>query len=113
MRVSDAMEGVHVAVAVSDQGRGIPAENLPHLFRKFSRLDSGEQGGGTGLGLAICKGIVEAHGGSIWAESDGPGLGARFIFTIPTVERAARPSPSVTDTRIYPNTTASTLHSPR
>ena len=83
IRVSAVREGVHVAVAVSDEGRGIPSENLPLLFRKFSRTQMEEQGGETGLGLAICKGIVEAHGGRIWAESDGPGLGARFTFTLP------------------------------
>ena len=89
IRVSAGREGVHVSISVADQGRGIPAESLPELFRKFSRLQSEEQGGDTGLGLAICKGIVEAHGGRIWAESDGPGLGARFTFTLPTVVAAA------------------------
>ncbi len=88
IRVAVAGQDVHVAVSVSDEGRGIPAESLPHLFRKFSKVQSEEQIGDTGLGLAICKGIVEAHGGRIWAESDGPGLGARFIFTLPTVENA-------------------------
>ena len=88
IRVSAVRDGVHVAVSVADQGRGIPADTLPHLFRKFSRAQFEEQGGDTGLGLAICKGIVEAHGGRIWAESDGPGLGARFTFTLPTVEEA-------------------------
>ena len=83
----------HVAVSVSDEGRGIPAKSLPGLFRKFSRIESEEQGGDTGLGLAVCKGIVEAHGGRIWAESDGPGLGARFTFTLPTVEEAGFTSP--------------------
>ncbi len=90
--VSARRDGVHVAVSVADRGRGIPAELLPELFRKFSRA-SGEAAApgvdGSGLGLAICKGIVEAHGGRIWAESDGPGLGARFTFTLPAVERAA------------------------
>ena len=86
IRVSAARAGVHVAVSVSDEGRGIPAESLPLLFRKFARAQSGEPGGDTGLGLAICKGIVEAHGGRIVAESDGLGLGARFTFTLPTVE---------------------------
>ena len=86
IRLSAVRDGVHVAVSVTDQGRGIPAEGLPDLFRKFSRLQSEDQGGDTGLGLAICKGIVEAHGGRIWAESDGPGLGARFTFTLPTME---------------------------
>ena len=94
IRVSAVMEGVHVSVSVSDQGRGIPAESLPLLFYKFSRIDSGEQGGDTGLGLAVCKGIVEAHGGRIWAESDGPGLGARFTFTLPTVEQAGYVTPA-------------------
>ncbi|MDE2842976.1 MAG: response regulator [Chloroflexota bacterium] len=92
VRVSAARDGVHVAVSVIDEGRGIPSEQLPYLFRKFSGGGSGEQsgepGGNTGLGLAICKGIVEAHGGRIRAESDGVGLGARFTFTLPTVEAA-------------------------
>ena len=94
IRVTAVGDGVHVAVSVSDQGRGIPAESLPHLFRKFSRIESQEQGGDTGLGLAICKGIVEALGGRIWAESDGPGLGTRFTFTLPTVEQAGYVSPA-------------------
>ncbi len=93
IRVNAVREDVHVAVAVSDRGGGIPAESLPHLFRKFASGQSEEQGGDTGLGLAICKGIVEAHGGRIWAESDGPGLGARFTFTLPTVEAAGLGSP--------------------
>ena len=94
IRVSAAPGDLHVSVSVSDEGRGIPAESLPHLFRKFSRIEEEEQGGDTGLGLAVCKGIVEAHGGRIWAESDGPGLGARFTFTLPTVEEAGFVSPA-------------------
>ena len=95
IRVSAVREGVHVAVSVADEGRGIPAERMPDLFKKFSGTHSGEPGGDTGLGLAICQGIVEAHGGRIRAESDGPGLGARFTFTLPTVATAgsARVSP--------------------
>ena len=93
IRVNAAPRDLHVAVWVSDDGRGILAENLPLLFRKFSRIEGEEQGGDTGLGLAVCKGIVEAHGGRIWAESDGPGLGARFTFTLPTVEEAGFVSP--------------------
>ena len=90
IRVTAVREDVHVAFSVADAGRGIPAESLPHLFRKFSRLQSEEPGGDTGMGLAICKGIVDAHGGRIWAESGGPGLGARFTFTLPTVEYEER-----------------------
>ena len=81
-----------MAVSVTDEGRGIAAERLPHLFRKFSRIDGEDRGrdiAGSGLGLAICKGIVEAHGGRIWAESEGPGLGARFTFTIPVAQGTA------------------------
>ena len=87
--VTVVREDVHVAVSVADEGRGIPSERLPYLFRKFTRTDGDDLGSGvagSGLGLAICKGIVEAHGGRIWAESEGPGMGARFTFTIPTVE---------------------------
>ncbi len=86
VRLTAERQGVHVAVSVVDEGRGIPAESLPLLFRKFSRTHFEEQEGDTGLGLAICKGIVEAHGGRIWAESDGAGVGARFTFTLPSVE---------------------------
>ena len=89
IRVSAVREDLYVAVSVADEGTGISAEQLPHLFRKFSRTDSedGErEAGGSGLGLAICKGIVEAHGGRIWAKSDGPGQGAQFTFTIPMAE---------------------------
>ncbi len=85
--VTAARDGVYVEIAIKDEGRGIPIERLPHLFRKFSRQDD-DPGGNTGLGLAICKGIVEAHGGRIRAESDGPGLGARVVFTLPAVEEA-------------------------
>ncbi len=88
IRINAVREDVHVAVSVADEGRGMPSERLPYLFRKFSRMDAEDQGGDTGLGLAICKGIVEAHGGRIWAESDGPGQGARFTFTLPTVGEA-------------------------
>ena len=87
--VTVVREDVHVAVSVADEGRGIPSERLPYLFRKFTRSDGDDLGSGvagSGLGLAICKGVVEAHGGRIWAESEGPGMGARFTFTIPTVE---------------------------
>ena len=61
-------EDHHVAICVSDQGKGVPAERLPYLFRKYIQFDT--EGRGSGLGLAICKGIVEAHGGRIWADSE-------------------------------------------
>ncbi|MCY4573604.1 MAG: ATP-binding protein [Gemmatimonadetes bacterium] len=90
VRVTAEQEGVHVAVSVIDEGPGIPAERLPHLFRKFARSARRDRGRGvgSGLGLAICKGLVEAHGGRIWAESAGEGPGARFTFTIPVIDEA-------------------------
>ena len=93
--VTAVRDGVHVAVSVADRGRGIPAELLPELFRKFSRASGVD---GSGLGLAICRGIVEAHGGRIRAESDGPGLGARFTLTLPAVEQPATPAPGPAST---------------
>ncbi len=84
VRVEAGREGAYVAVSVSDEGRGIPPERLPHLFRK--RVKPGE---GTGLGLLICKGLLEAHGGRIRAESGGTGQGARLTFTIPVAGEAA------------------------
>ena len=85
------MEEYHVAISVTDRGRGVSSEQLPHLFRKVSRFDGedGEGNGGAGLGLAICRGIVESHGGRIRAESEGEGRGTRVTFTLPTVEEAA------------------------
>ena len=82
-------EDINVLFAVADEGSGLSLERLPHVFKKFSRIvgDPADQDiEGTGVGLAICKGIVESHGGRIWAESDGPGLGSRFMFTIPAAE---------------------------
>ena len=91
IRVTAAREGVYVAVSVTDEGRGIPPEELPRLFRKYAVPDGGEGRGlrESGLGLAICKGLVEAHGGRIRAESAGIGQGARFTFTLPVSEEAA------------------------
>ena len=94
IRVEARLRDVSVAVSVTDNGRGLPADQMPHLFAKFTRSDGSDQGRDLGLGLAICKGIVEAHGGRIWAESDGPGLGSQFTFTIPTSdERTPRAAP--------------------
>ena len=98
IRIEAVRDGVHVAVSVSDRGRGIAPDLLPHLFRKYAGAgQAGERSAGGGLGLAICKGLVEAHGGRIRAESGGPGLGARFTFTLPVAEiagAAAVPAPA-------------------
>ncbi len=91
VRISASSDDVHVSVSVIDEGRGIPADLLPRLFQKFSRVEAEAHGGDTGLGLAICKGIIEAHGGRIWAESSGPNRGARFTFTIPVADERDGP----------------------
>ncbi|WP_428276367.1 response regulator [Candidatus Palauibacter sp.] len=88
IRVEAMHDGTHVAISVSDEGSGIPPEELPRLFRKAR---PGLRGG-SGLGLAISKGLVEAHGGRIRAESAGPGLGARFTFTLPAAADEAAAS---------------------
>ena len=93
IRVTALRDDLHVAVSVTDEGRGIPSEQLDRLFRKFSRLDdngSQRKVAGEGLGMAICKGIVEAHGGRIWAESEGEGWGTQITFTIPVVSPETR-----------------------
>ena len=91
IRAAAARDGALVAVSVSDDGRGVPQQMLPQLFRKHTRVvGDGELGiRGSGLGLAICKGLVEAHGGRIWADTDGPGVGMRFTFTLPVAEEPA------------------------
>ena len=90
IRIAAVHDGAEVSISVSDEGSGVTPERLPHLFRKHATsADSGRvRGQGTGLGLAICKGLVEAHGGRIRAESPGPGQGTRFTFTLPVVDEA-------------------------
>jgi PAS domain S-box-containing protein len=72
-------------IEVADSGIGIDKENLERIFDKFYQVDSSytRSAGGIGMGLAIVKEIIEAHGGKVWAQSDGLGHGARFIFTLP------------------------------
>jgi len=84
-----------VVVEVADTGRGIPPDDIPHLFDKFYRIRAEAAPGarGSGLGLAICKGIVEAHGGRIWVES-APGQGSHFLFTMPTRAKPGQADPS-------------------
>jgi signal transduction histidine kinase len=74
-----------VRVSVVDSGIGIPPEHLPHLFTRFYRVDKSRarSRGGSGIGLTIAKHLVEAHGGRIWAESQGAGKGSTFTFTLP------------------------------
>jgi K+-sensing histidine kinase KdpD len=77
--------GKEVVVSVTDEGIGIPPELHLKIFERFFQGNGHRTGRrkGTGLGLAICRGIIEAHGGQIWVESE-PGKGAKFSFTLPT-----------------------------
>jgi len=86
VEVSVTHDGTVATVRVRDCGEGIRREDMPKLFKKFSQLDSKStrKAGGTGLGLAISRGLIEAHGGKIWAESE-PGQGSTFVFTLPLV----------------------------
>jgi two-component system sensor histidine kinase KdpD len=78
-----------VRLTVEDRGPGIPTASLPHLFEAFYRASDGTpRPAGFGLGLAVAKGLIEAHGGRIWAENRPDG-GARFTFTLPVSERSA------------------------
>lgn len=82
--IDAASNGKEMTVSVSDQGSGIPPELHVKIFERFFQGNGRKTGRrkGTGLGLAICRGIVEAHGGKIWVESQ-PNQGARFNFTLP------------------------------
>lgn len=77
-----------VTVSVSDSGVGIAAEDMPHLFQKFYRIDSSATRtiGGTGLGLYLCRRVIEAFNGRIWVESN-QGQGSTFKFTLPRLSQ--------------------------
>jgi signal transduction histidine kinase/CHASE3 domain sensor protein len=82
-------DGNEAKFAVCDTGPGIPPDHVPHVFDRYWQAKSTAKLG-TGLGLSIAKGIVEAHSGRIWVESE-PGRGASFIFTLPYAEPQRAP----------------------
>ncbi|MDQ3135384.1 MAG: GAF domain-containing sensor histidine kinase, partial [Acidobacteriota bacterium] len=91
----------HIEIAVSDTGAGIKAEFLPHVFERFRQADQNttRQHGGLGLGLAIVRHLVELHGGTVEAESQGEGQGATFIVKLPIVSVYQRDKPAE---RVHP-----------
>lgn len=97
VRVTAVERADDLLVVVSDQGHGLSTAHARHVFTKFFR-PPGERrtGTGTGLGLYICRGIVEAHGGRIWAEC--PPEGTRFAFTVPLGGLELAGSPTAPDT---------------
>ena len=91
--------GEVATILVEDTGIGISPELLPDLFEMFHQGEvAGQRKPGLGLGLALVKGIVERHGGRVWAESDGPGRGSRFLVELPLV---AGPAVSVSPRRRF------------
>lgn len=83
-----------LVVEVSDEGPGIPEDKLTRIFDKFYRVQERNSVGGTGLGLSISRGIVEAHGGRIWAENRRGG-GAVFTVSLPLAPETVRPGAEV------------------
>jgi two-component system sensor histidine kinase BaeS len=86
IEVTARLAGAEVEIAVTDNGPGIPENQIEHIFERFVRGDAGltQRVGGTGLGLAISKSLVELHGGTIAVEST-PGVGSTFSFRLPAV----------------------------
>ncbi len=72
-----------VEISVTDTGIGIPAEDIPHVFERFYKVDRSRRNEGTGLGLAIVKHIIQAHGGELSIKSQ-EGIGTTFSFTLST-----------------------------
>src|SRR4029077_20241073 len=93
--------GAELEIWVSDHGRGIAADDVGRLFKKFQQLDGSNvrSVGGTGLGLAICRGIVEEHGGAIGVESR-VGHGATFTVTLPLPVAAGELPPAEGETAV-------------
>lgn len=85
IRVEGRTDGKEVTLRVIDSGAGLTRVQQERLFRPFSQVHDLETSdkGGTGLGLYICRGIIEQHKGRIWAQSDGPGTGSVFAFSLP------------------------------
>jgi signal transduction histidine kinase len=85
IRVEGKKEGKELIISVSDTGIGIAPEDQERIFEEFYQTRSSITGKtpGTGLGLPVTRSIVEMHSGRIWVESEGPGKGSRFTFTLP------------------------------
>lgn len=98
IRIRAQVEDDHLHVQLSNQGPQVPPEHLQRIFDKFYRITAADRVTGTGLGLSICKGIIEAHGGRIWAENVPDGLAFNFILPL-TWDGAAAPQPPV-DTEV-------------
>lgn len=94
--ITAAESGDEVVVTVFDNGPGVAEEVRERIFERFYQADISRSGDeGTGLGLAICKHIIEAHGGSIWAEGNSQGKGGHFLFTVLKADAEFEHKPAV------------------
>jgi PAS domain S-box-containing protein len=89
INIQSSTEDDYAKIMIKDNGIGIDRDDLAQLFKRFYQLNTSSirEHGGSGLGLSICRGIIESHGGKIWAESEGVGKGLEIYFTIPLAER--------------------------
>jgi PAS domain S-box-containing protein len=94
--LSARQEAAQAVVCVEDTGNGIAAEALPHVFEMFTQSgrDRSRSQGGLGIGLALVRRLVELHGGSVSADSAGPGLGSRFALRLPLAARTSAEGPA-------------------
>jgi PAS domain S-box-containing protein len=91
IRLTVVRDGESACVCVRDTGIGIEPENLPRVFDMFAQVEPGRAGGGLGIGLALTRRLVELHGGTIEARSDGAGRGSEFVVRLPTLPASAAP----------------------
>src|SRR5690606_8336881 len=90
--LSAGIENDRAVLAVRDSGTGIPADMLPRIFDMFTQVEQNRERarGGLGLGLAVARGLVELHGGTIEARSEGSGRGSEFILRLPIASIASQ-----------------------
>jgi len=114
VRLSAGVSEGEVALTVSDDGTGIPAESLQRVFEMFERVGGSLERNikGLGLGLTLVKSLVEMHGGTVEAHSEGLGRGSSFTIRVPTVPRELRKTTPSRDAGAIPPRAAGTEHSP-
>ena len=100
----DALDPSWVRVRVGDTGAGIAPELLEHVFELFAQANTAKarNQSGLGIGLSLVRGLVELHGGTVWAKSDGPGMGSEFIVRLPITHATEERAPALAAMRDVP-----------